>query len=470
MRRNYYGYRKKRSSGIGWIIFILLLILAGVGGYFYTLYSPEFEKEPPKIEMTKELFYNPKIPINITLKDNYGVGKYIVTLSDGSQEMQIASGEFKDLKRVANLSIYIPVKNSLDTHRKNWTLRVELNDKSLWNFGRGNSTSKSAKIIVDITPPKISIIANSPSIIRGGSGLVIFKVVDEHFKDAFIELSGHKFRPIKYKKDGYFASLVAWDFKNREFIANVIATDTAGNRSEIKIPFEPIMKRYRKSWIRLSDRFLDGKIAQIAEADPKLSKIKDRLERFKAVNEDMRLANEALIHKFAKEITKVNFSKWRYVNPFYPLKNAKKVADFGDERHYYYGDKSNEVSLSYHLGYDLASIKHDSIYSSNSGSVAFANYNGIYGRMPLIDHGFGLYTLYGHCSRVLVSRGDRVRAKEVIAKTGTTGLALGDHLHFGILVQGVEVLPMDWMKTNWIKSHITNVFRTADRVIKRDKI
>jgi murein DD-endopeptidase MepM/ murein hydrolase activator NlpD len=382
--------------------------------------------------------------------------------------MQIASGDFKNLQRVANLSVFIPVNNTLDKH-KNWTLSVEVRDKSLWNFGRGNSSKKSAKIIVDITPPKISIVANSPSIIRGGSGLVIFKATDEHFKDAFVEVSGHKFKPIKYKKDGYFATLVAWDFRKREFIAKVVATDTAGNQAEIKIPFEPIMKRYKKSWIRLSDRFLDGKIAQIAETDPKISKIKDRLKRFKAVNEDMRISNEKLIHRYAKRVTPVNFSRWRHLRAFYPLKNAKRVADFGDERHYYYGDKSNEVSLSYHLGYDLASIKNDSIYSSNSGVVEFANYNGIYGRMPLIDHGFGLYTIYGHCSRILASRGDRVRAKETIAKTGVSGLALGDHLHFGILVQGIEVLPMDWMKSNWIKSHISDVFRVADRVIKRDK-
>ncbi len=474
MRRNYnsysrYGRRKKSGSKIWWILLFLLLIVGGGAGYFYTHYSPQFEKVPPEIKMPESLFFNPKIPVRVTLKDNYGVGKYSATLSDGVQEIEIASGDFTKISKIANISLKIPQNSSLDTKQKSWTLTVELHDKSLWNMGQGNVAKKSAKIVVDITPPKVTILANSPSIVKGGSGLVIFKAVDDNFKNVYVEVAGHKFKPIKYKKDGYFATLVAWEFRQRKFYAKVVADDTAGNISETKIPFEPVSKHYRVSWIRLSDRFLDGKIAELAQSDPDASQIEDRFDRFRAVNETMRLSNEALIHKYSKNVSEVNFRKWRYLRPFYPLHNAKKVADFGDERHYYYGDKSNEVSLSYHLGYDLASIRHDSIYSSNSGEVLFANYNGIYGQMPLIDHGFGLFTLYGHCSEILVAEGDRVRAGAVISKTGKSGLALGDHLHFGILVQGIEVLPADWMRKSWIRGHITNVFNKADRAIKRGK-
>jgi murein DD-endopeptidase MepM/ murein hydrolase activator NlpD len=97
--------------------------------------------------------------------------------------------------------------------------------------------------------------------------------------------------------------------------------------------------------------------------------------------------------------------------------------------------------------------------------VVFARLNGIYGNMPMIDHGFGLYTLYGHCSKMLVEEGEEVAQGQTIARTGMTGLALGDHLHFGVLVQGVEVWPMDWMKSNWIKKNIDKVFQKADRII-----
>ncbi len=161
--------------------------------------------------------------------------------------------------------------------------------------------------------------------------------------------------------------------------------------------------------------------------------------------------------------------KWE-IKRFYPLKNGKRVASFGDHRYYYYKDKNHIVSESYHVGYDLASTKMADIVSSNAGKVVFADENGIYGNMPLIDHGLGLYTLYGHCSQLMVKEGDEVEAGQVIAKTGMTGLALGDHLHFGILVQGVEVRPVEWFDRKWIKKFISNVFKEADAIIDPDSV
>jgi murein DD-endopeptidase MepM/ murein hydrolase activator NlpD len=83
----------------------------------------------------------------------------------------------------------------------------------------------------------------------------------------------------------------------------------------------------------------------------------------------------------------------------------------------------------------------------------------------MIDHGLGLYTLYGHCSQLLVKEGDSVHAGEVIARTGMSGLALGDHLHFGILVQGIEVRPVEWFDKGWIQTNIDDVFKVANKII-----
>jgi murein DD-endopeptidase MepM/ murein hydrolase activator NlpD len=181
----------------------------------------------------------------------------------------------------------------------------------------------------------------------------------------------------------------------------------------------------------------------------------------------MRLGNEKQIHRIARLALDTEPIQQWHIHAFYPLKGAKLVADFGDERHYYYRDPKKEISRSYHVGYDLASVRHAPIRASNAGRVLFAARNGIYGKMPLIDHGFGLTTLYGHCSQLLVSKGDTVASGETIARTGKTGLALGDHLHFGILIHGIEVWPMDWMKENWIKKNINRIFEQADKIIDR---
>ena len=202
----------------------------------------------------------------------------------------------------------------------------------------------------------------------------------------------------------------------------------------------------------------------MASGDPDYADIDDRLEKLRAVNETMRLKNEDLIHSIGKGLSSDMLQGWK-IKRFYPLKNGQRVASYGDERHYYYGDKSNVVSHSYHVGYDLASTKMATIKTSNKGKVVYANENGIYGNMPMIDHGLGLYSLYGHCSQLLVNEGDEVSVGDAIAKTGVSGLALGDHLHFGLLVQGIEVRPVEWFDKEWIRKNVDIVFKAADKII-----
>lgn len=107
------------------------------------------------------------------------------------------------------------------------------------------------------------------------------------------------------------------------------------------------------------------------------------------------------------------------------------------------------------------------IVSTNNAVVAFADKNGIYGNNLILYHGLGLYTLYAHCSAFKVQKGDMVTSKEVVANTGKSGLALGDHLHFGILVQGVEVRPEEWMDAKWMKDNIFDILNNSKKMINK---
>ena len=178
----------------------------------------------------------------------------------------------------------------------------------------------------------------------------------------------------------------------------------------------------------------------------------------------MRAKNEKLIHKITQEvpagmISTFNMKKMR------PLKGAVVVATFGDHRKYLY--KRRFLSESYHLGLDLASTAQAAISPQNSGNVAFSDTNGLYGNMLIIHHGLGLYTLYGHCSSVNVNEEDFVNANQPIARTGKTGYAMGDHLHFGVLVQGIEVRPAEWMDQDWINRNIKKVITEAKNIINK---
>ncbi len=452
-----------RRKGKGSMVFLLLFIIAAAGaGYIYT--APEFERIAPTIESPEHLFWNRKDPLKITLKDNSGLHSYKVTLSDGKNTVVVGNGIMEGDPKMKTLSVTYPTGKGLNPKSKSYTLNIAVTDKSLWHFFGGNTTARKIGLTIDYTRPNVNVIANSRMISQGGSALVVFQAEDNHLDKLYIQANTHTFAAEPYKKEGYYAALIAWPFTEDTFDAKIVATDKAGNRREVHIPFYHKNPHYRTTKIRATDKFIDGKITDLASSDPEYAQIKDRLEKLKAINETMRLKNEALIHKLSRHVSDEMIDAW-HVKRFYPLKNGKKVASFGDHRYYYYKDKNNIVSESYHVGYDLASTRMADIVASNAGRVVFAEENGIYGNMPLIDHGLGLYTLYGHCSKLLVKEGDKVHAGEVIAKTGMTGLALGDHLHFGILVQGIEVRPIEWFDKHWIRKFIDNVFKEADRII-----
>ena len=453
-------YGKKRGNKVIAIL-LLLAIVAGVG-YVYT--APEFERVAPTIESEQKIFWNRNDPLQITLSDNLALKHYELILSDGSKSMIVGQGDFEKKIQKQTLMMKYPQSKVLNDKAKKLDLKVVVNDNSMWNFFQGNKTVKDIEIIVDYKRPNVNLLSNSYSITQGGSALVVFQANDENLDQLYIEIPHKKFQVTPYKKKGYYAALIAWPFRQSDFHAKIVATDAANNKRVVDIPFYLKNHKYRVSWIKAKDSFINGKITDLASSTPEYANIENKLDKLRAINETMRLKNEELIHTLSDGTLTQMIKKWK-INKFYPLKNGAKVASYGDERHYYYQTKENEVSHSYHVGYDLASTKMASIVSSNAGKVIYANENGIYGNMPMIDHGLGLYSLYGHCSQLLVKEGDEVKAGQVIAKTGASGLALGDHLHFGLVVQGIEVRPIEWFDAKWIHKMIDNVFKEADKII-----
>jgi murein DD-endopeptidase MepM/ murein hydrolase activator NlpD len=144
---------------------------------------------------------------------------------------------------------------------------------------------------------------------------------------------------------------------------------------------------------------------------------------------------------------------------FIRLENAAPKGSFAQFRNYYYHGKV--VDQQTHLGVDLSSLPHSSVPAANRGKVVYADDLGIYGQCIIIDHGLGLQTLYGHLSRIGVKVGDDVQKGQIIASTGDTGLAGGDHLHFGVLVSGEQVNPIEWWDPSWINNNVTSKLQTA---------
>ncbi|AQW86505.1 zinc metallopeptidase, M23 family [Campylobacter pinnipediorum subsp. caledonicus] len=455
--------RRRGFNAKSFVVFLILFLVLGCSWYILT--SKEFEKNAPQILIKDKIYWNLKTPLNVKFKDDSGIKFLRISMSDGQNNINMLNQLLSNPMSEFDVNLTIP-KTSFFSIKDKYTMSIEATDTSKWNFFTGNKTNKNVEIILDTTKPDVYVLSNSYSISNGGAAAVVFKATDNDLKDVYIQTNyGKKFIPTPFYKEGYYAALIAWPVSVDNFSAEVVALDNAGNETKSHIRYFYKKNNYRTSTIPLRDSFLDGKISQLAEVYSKSTKDMSRLEKMKFINEDLRNENTNKISKITSVVSKEMINKF-YLNTFYPLKNAKKVADFADHRFYTYNNQ--QVSEAWHMGLDLASVAAARIISSNDGKVVFVGDNGIYGLNIIIDHGFGLYSLYAHCSSAKVKLNDTVKAGDHIANTGTSGLALGDHLHFGILVQGEEVRPQQWFDNKWMKDNIINVLNVAKKIIDRN--
>lgn len=99
----------------------------------------------------------------------------------------------------------------------------------------------------------------------------------------------------------------------------------------------------------------------------------------------------------------------------------------------------------FHNGLDIAASWGSPVFAVAPGTVATAEWDTGYGRLVEIDHGYGVYTRYGHNSRMVVTVGDWVEAGDLIATVGSTGMSTGPHVHFEVLIDGQHVDPLDFL-------------------------
>ncbi|MBI4850026.1 MAG: M23 family metallopeptidase [Nitrospirae bacterium] len=311
--------------------------------------------------------------------------------------------------------------------------------------------------IIDTSPPYLEVLSATSVIENGGAGLTLLRA--EGADSVFVKLDERIFRgfPAISNADStgkettinyYVLFPVPLDMKSGStFYA--VAKDAAGNQSIRNLPVSMKIIRYRSSSINIDDSFIDKVAAPLLNE----TNISDREAAFKKVNEELRTASIKKLFDTAQKTE----PRMLWDGAFLQMKNSKVMATYGDARAYIYKGKS--ISRSIHLGYDLASNAHSPVEAANTGIINFAGDLGIYGNTVVIDHGTGLMSLYGHMSTITVTEGQSVKKGDIIGKTGATGLAGGDHLHFGILIEGYEVSPLYWWDQHWIKVNILDHLR-----------
>ena len=259
---------------------VTAIFLAVIGGVIYLYNSVMFERDKPTIAVENSGYWNLRAPLKININDESGLLDYKVILHSGDESFTLADEKFVTPEGIAKLELKTP-KRAYSLKNKEVTVEIEARDASKWNFFSGNTAKHSVTFKIDKKRPYISTIASSYRIIKGGSAVVIFKAEDDNMEEFYVETNfGKKFKAQPFYKEGYYVTLIAWPVTEDKFRATIIATDSAGNVAKSSVPVIPYNKRYKTSHIKLSDRFLNGKVSELAYAYG-VDDNADIIERFK---------------------------------------------------------------------------------------------------------------------------------------------------------------------------------------------
>lgn len=443
------------------IAFLLAILIVAVWVLFY-----KFEGSKPAVDVTLPSEYLKKsYELALAVQDKgTGLRKVMVSIVQQGNERVLLEkiyepsallGVLSD-KKVSQDSFVIPVEShKYGMNDGEALIRIRVSDYAWRGWNKGNVFYAEKKVVIDTKPPQVTILTRQHNVEKGGAGLVIYKVGEENVKSGV--MVGDNFFPGHsgmFDNQDIYACFFALDHTQGPGTQIfVTAQDLAGNSVNRGFHHYIRDKNFKSDVLDISDGFLESKMPDFDLDDPdaKLSSAPNPLlAKFIYINSELREKNVKTILDFPKD----TLGKVLWSGTFSRLSGAATRSGFGDRRTYKYAGK--EIGRSVHLGIDLASLANAPIGAANAGRVIMAGFEGIFGNTVILDHGFGLASLYSHLNSISVNIGDEVAKGDIIGTSGLTGLAGGDHLHFSMMVHNIFVNPLEWWDSSWIKNNITS--------------
>lgn len=452
--------RKRSKVGTFFGFLFLLLIVAIFVGLFIRF---EWEKPALMLDMATDSIGSDQ-GIKGTISDGKsGLRKLKAVLVKDGKEMILFE---KDYPKAAfwlnsdvhsdNFEIKISLKD-LNIPDGTATLRVTAWDCSWNGWFHGNKAEIEKNVMIDTKPPMVSVLNTQIYVNQGGTGFVVYKTSEPCLKSG-VNVGGRFFKGFKADVGGSSEIYYCFFALSHEPVplgdVRVEAFDQAGNsgKSSFKVNYKK--KNFKLDTIPLSDRFFESTLSAFQVEGNTM------LDKFLSVNRDLRAKNAE--HIFSKGLQSEGTMLWKGI--FLRLPDSAPRAGFADERIYTYN--GNNVDRQFHLGADLASLAKAKVPAANSGKVVLAENVGIYGNTVMIDHGFGVMSLYSHLSQIDVQVGQNVEKGQIVGLTGQTGLAAGDHLHFSMVVQDMFVNPIEWWDPHWIQDNVKLKMDEARSLVK----
>ncbi|MEM7048539.1 MAG: M23 family metallopeptidase [Acidobacteriota bacterium] len=418
----------------------------------------------PKIEIAPELpGIGPRTPVIVTLEEpKRGLVKAAVDLIQGERTHRLLEQAWKPqaawkpwgAKTVRDeLRFEVGGETLADLESGEATLRVIAERAPSW-FRRPVPQIAEKVLPVHLAPPAIGLVSDQHNVMQGGSGVVVYRLGASASESGV--MAGERWFPGFALPNGDHFALFAlpYDLDDSARV-RLVAGDALGNRAERRFLDSFTPRPFAEGTIRLDDDFMARVVPEILANTPELRAGDTVLDSYLAINGELRKANRA----YLAELADSSAEEFLWRQPFLPMRNAKVMSPFAVRRTYSYDGKA--VDEQFHLGFDLASVRRAPIEAANDGVVLASRYLGIYGNVVVLDHGYGLMTLYAHLSSLEVAEGDRVRRGQVVGRSGETGLAGGDHLHFGILIRGLPVNPVEWWDGRWIRDRVASKLGSA---------
>lgn len=421
------------------LLILVVLIVAAGGAYvvagFQSAPTVTFSKpgEFAGAAIPIEFQLDSATPADVTISfEQNGTRTAVVTPPSGSSFVKttVSAASAPGLKVQAGAAKVI-----VTASRKVWGIRTV-------------STEATKDVTIRLEKPRVSVVSSKHYINLGGSEMIVYRASPDDV------VSGVRVGDIEYPgfpyKDGLRVAFFALRFDQPVNVSmRLFARDLTGEEATSDFDRMTFVKAFPKSTIPVEDKFLDRVVPAILAGTTEIAPTGTNIEKFVVINNELRQKNNAKIHSMAAQTAPEML--WGGA-VFHPFTNTKAEAPFASFRTYTYQGK--EVDKQVHLGFDLASFANTPIVSANRGKVLFAAELGIYGNCVIVDHGMGVQSLYGHLSSIGVKVGDTVEKSQELGKSGQTGLAGGDHLHFTMLVNGQMVNPIEWWDEHWIQDRI----------------
>jgi len=375
-------------------------------------------------------------PLKITIEDDIGLKEVCYTLSGGSCVEKKEC--FAELPGRSFDLVIEPEKCAQNKEPFKIEVAVNAVDSSLLP----NKVHDNIELTFDDQAPNLTTLDGTRSLKQGGAGVVLYEVSEDPAETGIV-LDDLIFRAFAYDQNKYLSFYVhPFDVEADDFKPRVFARDEAGNTRKIRPGSRTAVHVYPSVGIELTDDFLN-----VVQEKLLADSSKTPLEAFVQINDIVRKENYRVIEAECQK----TMTQKLWEGAFLRNLGATK-ADFAEHRTYTY--RSDVVSRQAHTGIDIAGVNNTEIVAANHGKVVFAGEIGIYGNVVILDHGYGLHSLYGHLSQIDVHVGDMVKKGDPIAVSGETGLAFGDHLHFEIRINGIPVNPIEWFDDVWVKTNI----------------